>query len=208
MLKNNVRELIKNIEKSEMEKLKLEIENKKLNETVKSYENRIEDLIKTNEETFKIKKERDALKESMIELKSQIESLTISKINSTKEFGYFEEYSDNRNDIEFDFNLSNISNISPNPADIDKNKNKNKNKNDIKNNIESINLPELNENISQLENDKNKYELQLRYINIALQFIQAKKIIGLFVLKASEYEEYIKSLKEEYNKVILKLEIQ
>jgi len=191
-----------------MEKLKLEIENKKLNETVKSYENRIEDLIKTNEETFKIKKERDALKESMIELKSQIESLTISKINSTKEFGYFEEYSDNRNDIEFDFNLSNISNISPNPADIDKNKNKNKNKNDIKNNIESINLPELNENISQLENDKNKYELQLRYINIALQFIQAKKIIGLFVLKASEYEEYIKSLKEEYNKVILKLEIQ
>ena len=56
MLKNIVWELIQNIEKSEMEKLKLEIENKKLNERLKSYENRIEDLIKTNEKTFKIKR--------------------------------------------------------------------------------------------------------------------------------------------------------
>lgn len=39
-------------------------------------------------------------------------------------------------------------------------------------------------------------------MDISIQYIEAKKIIELFVLKIAEYDEFIKSLKEEYNDVL------
>lgn len=104
MLKKSFTDLLRNIEKSAMEKLNLKIENKKMNEAIKSYEKRINELISKQEEILQIKKENNALKEIVIELKSKIESITLLYSTKKNEVSKFDEYSENtNNDIDFNF---------------------------------------------------------------------------------------------------------